>query len=429
MADVSISVGSPLLRALPDPRLPLFSFAQVPGLTVSSQSIVSLPESLEPGGASPVQLLGLGTAAPEYGVGFQEGGELAQRLSTDDSSQHRVVNILYRRTKIANRGSVLLDEKRGSGKINEFYPPKSHPDDRGPSTQTRGDRYAIEAPRLAIASATDALADSGIAADQITHLVTVSCTGFAAPGVDIELINALGLSDQTARVNVGFMGCHGAINGMRAAHGLALTSPNARVLVVSVELCSLHYQYGFDPDRIISGSLFADGSGALVLGQVAPRDSLVVGSSQDSFEDDAPAVSHLAATASCLVPDSRDQMTWTVGDHGFEMTLSAGVPSLIESQLRGFLEEFLSSQGETIESIGGWAVHPGGPRILTAVENGLDLPPEALETSRSVLTHHGNMSSATMLFILQAFAEQNRPKPWLMLGFGPGLEIETALIR
>ena len=241
----------------------------------------------------------------------------------------------------------------------------------------------------------------------------VTCTGFNAPGIDIELIDRLGLPATTERVQVGFMGCHGAINGLRVADGLVAARPSSRVLMCCVELCSLHLQYGLDADSVVSNAIFADGASAMVL-----------------ESGQAPiGLGTIQATGSCLVPESRDAMTWRIGDNGYAMTLSAQVPGLIEQELKGFLSEWLAKQGETIESIGGWAAHPGGARILSSVETALDLPEDALEVSRSVLSDHGNMSSATMLFILERFLARNQPKPWLMLGFGPGLEIEVALIR
>jgi predicted naringenin-chalcone synthase len=249
-------------------------------------------------------------------------------------------------------------------------------------------------------------------AESITHLVVVTCTGFYAPGIDVELIEELGLNRETERIQVGFMGCHGAINGLRVARGLIAADPAARVLMVCVELCSLHYQYGWDTDRVVSNAIFADGSAAVVL----------CGSEQT----DGP---ELIATGSRLVEDSKEAMTWRIGDHGFEMTLSAEVPGLIEAKLHGFISDWLGKHGLRIEDVGGWDVHPGGPRILLAVENALGLPKESLTHSRTVLADHGNMSSATMLFIMRRFIDQAVPGPWVMLGFGPGLEIEVALVR
>lgn len=358
-------------------------------------------------------ILGLGTSIPKFRVDCSTSARFAAKMSCADSLQSRKVSALYRRSGIEHRGSVLLADHSGDEVVSDFYAPAASMHDRGPTTKSRSDRYATEAPVLAKEASAAALLQSRVAADQITHLVTVSCTGFNAPGIDIALIDGLGLPPTTERIQVGFMGCHGAINGLRAARGLVAADADARVLLCSVELCSLHYQYGLQSDRIVSNALFADGSAAMVLG------SSIAGAGMGAID----------STGSYLVPDSRDAMTWSIGDNGYEMTLSAQVPSLIERHLKSFLSQWLADQGETIGSIGGWAVHPGGTRILSSVENSLGLSPDALAVPRAVLGDHGNMSSATMLFIVNRFAELKQPKPWLMLGFGPGLEIEVALIR
>ena len=358
-------------------------------------------------------ILGVGTSVPKFRVNCRTSAKFAAKTSRADLMQSRKVNVLYRRTGIETRGSVLLEEAPGEEVVNDFYPPAASMHDRGPSTKSRNDRYATEAPVLAEEASAAALAQSGLDAEQITHLVTVSCTGFNSPGIDIALIDQLGLPATTERVQVGFMGCHGAVNGLRTARGLVADRENAAVLICCVELCSLHYQYGLDSDRIVSNALFADGAAAVVLQSSRSK----------------PRMGVVQATGSCLVPNSRDAMTWRIGDNGYEMTLSAQVPSFIEGSLKAFLSQWLAKHGETLDSIGGWAVHPGGTRILSSVETALHLDADALAVSRAVLAEHGNMSSATMLFILQKFAAMGKPKPWLMLGFGPGLEIEVALIR
>ena len=358
-------------------------------------------------------IVGIATSTPPYRVENKVSAKFAQSWSCSDDRESRKVAALYRRTGIEHRGSVLLDANPQAEIVNEFYPPAESPCDRGPRTGSRSERYAVEAPTLAIQAAGAAILDSGLSAKQITHVITVSCTGFGSPGIDISLIDELGLPGTTQRVQVGFMGCHAAINGLRVAQGLLAANPTANILMCCVELCSLHYQYGFDPDRIVSGALFADGAAAVIL----------------SKDDSTTELGEVVATGSCLVPNSREAMTWKIGDHGFEMTLSAQVPSLIESELRDYLQGWLHDQGESIESIEGWAVHPGGVRILSATETALGMEQDSLTVSRGVLNDHGNMSSATMLFILERFARQSQPKPWLMLGFGPGLEIEVALIR
>ena len=234
-----------------------------------------------------------------------------------------------------------------------------------------------------------------------------------APGVDVDLITSLDLPATTERVNVGFMGCHGAINAMRTALGFATADPAARILLCAVEVCSLHYRYNWDPERIVGNALFADGSAAIVAGGGAGTDA-------DAWR--------VVATGSCLVPQSTDAMTWSLGDYGFEMTLSARVPDLIQRHLRPWLSDWLAGQGTSIEAIGSWAVHPGGPRIVTAVEESLALPREATAISREVLSQCGNMSSPTVLFILDRLRRQNAPRPCVALAFGPGLVAEAALL-
>ena len=369
-------------------------------------------------------IMGIGTSVPHFQVDCRTSAKFASQTSCVDPEHARKVNVLYRRTGIETRGSVLLAEAPGEEATNEFYPPASDAHDRGPSTKRRNDRYGMEAPDLAYRAAAAALQSSGLAADEITHLITVTCTGFNAPGIDIALIDRLGLPRTTERIQVGFMGCHAAINGLRAARGLVAADPDAKVLLCCVELCSLHFQYGDDTDLIVSNALFADGASSMVIGH-----GTGAGEDSELSLSSATDIGKVEATGSCLIPNSRDAMTWRIGDHGYLMTLSAQVPGLIEQHLESFLTDWLAARGESLESIGGWAAHPGGSRILSSVETALKLDAEALSISRSVLAKHGNMSSATMLFILERFAAESIPKPWLMLGFGPGLEIEVALIR
>ncbi|MEM8678917.1 MAG: 3-oxoacyl-[acyl-carrier-protein] synthase III C-terminal domain-containing protein, partial [Planctomycetota bacterium] len=213
----------------------------------------------------------------------------------------------------------------------------------------------------------------------------------------------------------GFMGCHGAINGMRAALGLTAADPNANVLLVATELCSLHFCFSWHPERLLGNALFADGSAAMVCRAASPTN-----------EADAWQV---AATGSCLIPDSREAITWRIGDFGFEMSLSSEVPDLIETHLHPWLASWLDKHQLSIEEIKSWAVHPGGPRIVDAVEQSLGLQPEATHRSRDVLRTHGNMSSPTLLFILERLRLAEAPRPCVALGFGPGLVAEAALIR
>ncbi|MCM2373402.1 type III polyketide synthase [Aporhodopirellula aestuarii] len=363
------------------------------------------------------RIFSVASALPPLQASLEMSTFHAQRMSCRSDDEAGKVAKLYRRTGVDSRGSVLLEEPTAGELTQTFYPPMQD-DPQGPSTQDRNDRFAADAPPLACRAAAEAIRKSGCEATQVTHLVTVTCTGFNAPGVDIELIEQLGLPATTQRIQIGFMGCHALINAMRTARGLVAADPEACVLICCVELCSLHYQYGYDVQRIVSGALFADGAAALI----------VVGADCQPAADTTPIAS-IAATGSYLIPNSRDAMTWTIGDHGFRMTLEACVPGLVESNLKEYLQGWLAKNNETFDSIGGWAVHPGGVRILQAVETAIDLDPAKLDVSRSVLREHGNMSSATLGVVLERFESTGVPRPWLILGFGPGLEVEVALVR
>jgi predicted naringenin-chalcone synthase len=311
---------------------------------------------------------------------------------------------------------VVRDVVCGTHHSRSPFLPSGVPDDRGPTTLERMRHYVAGAAPLAVAAARQALERAELLPSAITHLITVSCTGFHAPGVDVQLIQELHLSPYTQRTQVGFMGCQGALNGLRVARAFAESDASARVLLCCVELCSLHYHYGWDPQKMIANAIFADGAAA------------VVGSGCVSAGPESSPW-QLVASGSCLFPGSAQAMTWRVGDHGFEMTLSKSVPGLIARHLRPWLEEWLGQQGMALEEVASWAIHPGGPKILDAVEDSLQLSAAAASSSREVFTQYGNMSSPTVLFILQRLAEKGMPRPCVALGFGPGLTVEAALFQ
>ena len=268
--------------------------------------------------------------------------------------------------------------------------------------------YATEAPRLAAAACRQALADADVAPERVTHLITVSCTGFVAPGVDCRLIESLGLSTGVERTHIGFMGCHGALNGLRLANAFVGSAEKTVVLLIAVELCSLHYDYAGEAGQLVANAIFADGAGALVAGA-------------------REGAWRLGRSGSCLIPDSRGAMTWTVGDHGFVMTLSKQTPAWVKRHLRPWLEGWLAGAGLGLDDIRSWAIHPGGPRILEAAREALGLRSEDTAVSEAVFVENGNMSSPTLLFVLHALRRRNAPRPCVALGFGPGLTIEAAL--
>lgn len=360
---------------------------------------------------------GLGTAHPPDAVTPEDGLGIARFLAGPDVRTSTWLVPVYANSGINRRfqvigGPVVRDILNGTNLTHSPFLPTAANEGVGPSTGERMRIYAEETGPLAVRAAKTALGESGCSAADITHLVTVSCTGFAAPGVDFALIRGLNLPATVQRTNVGFMGCHGALNGLRVASAFAAANPAARVLLCAVELCSLHYYYGNEADKLVANAIFADGAAA------------IVGTSAGEAND-----WRLAASGSCLVPDSAGAMGWAVGDHGFEMTMSRQIPALIARHLRRWLESWLDDNGLSLGDVGSWAVHPGGPKILSAVEEGLELPSEALAASWSVFADHGNMSSPTVLFVLDRLRKANAPRPCVALGFGPGLVAEAALFR
>jgi len=361
------------------------------------------------------EILGIGIATPRHSLPQDRIATLAKTYSCEHSKQERVLESLYRLTRIKTRGSVLIGDNDDAQSM-PFFPPRLSLADHGPGTEERMQRYALESVPLALSAAENALRESGLQPSEITHLVTVSCTGFFAPGPDIVLIKRLGLNPEVSRLHIGFMGCHGALNGLRQCQSIADADPGARILLCAVELCSLHLQYGWNPHSILANSLFADGAAAVVLARtMATREESKTWS--------------VASSGSYVMPDSEDAMTWKIGNHGFEMTLSHRVPDLIRENLRPWLEQWLARHDLALGDIATWAVHPGGPRILSEVVDILQLPNDSIAASRAILREFGNMSSPTILFILQRLRSQDAPRPCLAIGFGPGLTIEVGLLN
>ncbi|HEY9678306.1 MAG TPA: type III polyketide synthase [Drouetiella sp.] len=358
----------------------------------------------------PTRILGLGTALPDNIFNQSDSLAIAKALSRATTRQERLLEELYSKSGVSSRATVL----HGSVDVKQdFYYTPDTTFDTGPSTGDRMRTYEEMAAPLATSACQAAFHQANVRASEITHLVTVSCTGFAAPGFDLALLDKLELNPATNRTHIGFMGCHGALNALRVANAYCAENPQATVLVCATELCSIHLQYGWARETIVSNALFADGAAAVILKR------------PEHMRDGTT----YSAAASYVVPHSQSSMSWRIGDAGFVMTLASDVPELIEQNLPKFITSWLSSQGLKLAEIGSWAVHPGGPKILDAVENSLKLHPDSLSASREILSECGNMSSPTVLFILQRLLATEAKLPCVMLGFGPGLTIEAALIR
>ena len=243
----------------------------------------------------------------------------------------------------------------------------------------------------------------------ITHVLVTTCTGLYAPGLDFDIVDHLGLCSSVERTMIGFMGCYAAINGLKTARHIIRSEPSARVLMVNLELCSLHLQETQDLEQVLSFLLFADGCAASIL-SAEPT-----GLALDSFR-------------AVLIPETRDLITWKIRGLGFDMFLSGHVPIAIGKGLDALGQDVTGPF--TADDITLWGVHPGGRTILDAVERGLALPPDALAASRSVLERFGNMSSATVMFVLEELMRHAQPgERGCAMSFGPGLTAETMLFH
>ena len=366
-----------------------------------------------------LRIAGIGTAVPEFSITQADAAEVSKSFCCESARKLRLIPALYRRAGIDKRHSVLLESANGDPFARQSFYPKAHDStDGGPTTLQRMERYEAEAPPLVVTAAMRAIADAGVDPGTISHSVTVSCTGFHAPGIDAALVKELGLPATVERTHVGFMGCHGALNGLRVARSFLDADPRARVLVSAVELCTLHFFYGWDSQKMVANALFADGAAAVV--GLSADDPALAGANGDYWT--------AIANGTLLMPGSEDAMTWRIGDHGFHMTLSPRVPDLIRGHLMEWLDDWLKAQGLSIREIATWAVHPGGPRILTAFGDAVGLDSDAMGVSREVLSEYGNMSSATLLFILERLRRQGAERPCVAVGFGPGMVVETMLL-
>ena len=342
----------------------------------------------------------IGTATPPHDV---HAAFLAFAKGQLDPRPRALFDRMAERSGIDHRWSVLRPGEGGESGVDAdgFYVPG-----RFPPTGARMDLYAAQAPGLA-QQAVEALGPL----EGITHLVVASCTGFMAPGLDQVLAARLGLGSGVQRTFVGFMGCYAAVPALRVAAQAVRADPAARVLVVALELCTLHLQDSRDLEQVLSFLLFGDGAAA----------ALVTAE---------PHGLRLGAFRSAAVPGTADLITWRIGDQGFDMRLSGRVPAAILDALR--IEAARNQPEGLLAGIDPrssfWAVHAGGRTVLDAVAAGLGLPAEALGHSRAVLREIGNVSSATLLFVLARMMAQSRAGeaagPGMALAFGPGLSAE-----
>jgi predicted naringenin-chalcone synthase len=358
-------------------------------------------------------ILAIGTAVPRYQARQADVVEWMIASFTDRPAVARLLRSLYASSGIETRHSCIAD----------FLHPAEHsrfaPGRPLAELATTAERMAIyerEAAPLGAEAATQALAQLAkrergalsAATCTISHLVVVSCTGFFAPGLDLALAKQLNLAPQVERTMIGFMGCAAAFNGLRAAAHIVRSQPTARVLVVCVELCSLHVQPGVAREHLISSSLFADGAAACVVGAANAETA-------DAYL--------LEGFFSQVKADAHSAMVWQIGNHGFALQLSPQIPRHLAAIAPAALNQLIDPVDAQF-----WAIHPGGPAIVDRLAEVFDLSAEQVEASRSVLRRIGNVSSGTVFFVLDQLRsklqERSQPQTGVAMAFGPGLVIE-----
>lgn len=347
----------------------------------------------------------------------QEYASAKMQEWTDDERRKRMIRVLYQKSGIAQRYSVIASFDQGLP--GDFFPPGKDGRRRELSTAERNAIYTRESQRLSVELARRVIANCpAIAAQDITHVVTVSCTGFCNPGPDYHIVNELGLSPATERYNLGFMGCYAAFPGLRMAKQFCEANTAAVVLVMCLEMCSLHLQLGGEEDTMLANSLFADGAAAVIVSARNPLDD--------------QACYRLDAFHSSLIPSGKGDMAWTIGDRGFDIALSSYVPKIIGANIHSAVLPLLASRNVSLAEIDTWAVHPGGKAIVDKVVESLELDERQVAAARKVLREFGNMSSATILFVLQEILKRPdapRQEDVCAMAFGPGLTVEMGLLQ
>ncbi len=354
------------------------------------------------------KIISIGTALPQYRHSQEDILHFMQRVYSTDTTEQRKLKFLYHQSGISSRYSVIADYSRSTAEW-KFYP-RTENLEPFPSLEQRMTIYNRYAAPLSVDAIRKCIHHS-LTPKDITHLITVSCTGMSAPGLDLQVIDLMGLSNTLFRTSINFMGCYAAIHALKLADAICKTDKGARVAIVCTELCTLHFQREPTIDNITSSMLFADGAAAALV-------------THDDFPGHGLKIADFYAE---IISKGKKDMAWELSSTGFLMTLSGYIPNLIEEDFEQLVERSLQHAAVKKEDIRHWCIHPGGKRILEAISKSLQLEDRALQHSYNVLQQCGNMSSPTILFVLKRMLDTH-PIPGekvLAAAFGPGLTMET----
>ena len=352
------------------------------------------------------KIVSIGTAVPAYCHQQADILQFMQTVYASTEVDKRKMRYLYQQSGIKQRYSVIPDYSRTSAEW-RFYPNTENLEPF-PSLEQRMVVYNRYAPQLSVDAIRNCLGHK-YDPKNITHLITVSCTGMTAPGLDLQILELMDLNRHISRTSINFMGCYAAIHALKIADAICKSDKSASVLIVCTELCTLHFQHEPTMDNIGSSLLFGDGSAAaLVTSDLNANEGFYI----DGFHSE-------------IISKGKRDMAWELSSTGFQMTLSGYIPDLIEEDFLGVVNRALGSNA-SFGDISHWCIHPGGKRILEAIHKCLSFSGDELKYSYDILREYGNLSSATILFVLKQIAEQEKPVNKLFAAaFGPGLTIET----
>ncbi|HEX8377943.1 MAG TPA: type III polyketide synthase [Pedobacter sp.] len=356
----------------------------------------------------------IGTATPANRFSQREILNFMIEAHQLDQTGARRLEKLYDVSGIDYRHSVINDFGLQRGNYSFFG--NNDNLEPFPSTENRSSAFETNAKNLAVNAIENLFQNSNLTQKSISHLITVSCTGMYAPGLDIDIVDDLNLNKTIERTCINFMGCYGAFNALKTADYICRADDKAKVLIVDVELCTLHFQRENTLENWVSNSLFADGAAAVLIEPESNRTS--------------PKGFRLKTFFNTLVTEAKDEMAWRIGNTGFQMHLSSHIAKNIGKKIKDVTASLIDKSGLSRSSITHLAIHPGGRRILEVCEDLLELPEEALQHSYNVLKEYGNMSSVTILFVLQQLLnEANKGEKTMSFAFGPGLTFESMILE
>ena len=359
------------------------------------------------------KIISIGTVVPKFGTAQSTILEFMQAAYNDDTAS-RKLKILFHNSGINTRYSVVPDFDNSKSEHNLFIGNKSTP-----NVEKRLNVFKENAVSLAIEAIHSALTklNTTIAEFGPTHLITVTCTGLYAPGIDSDIMEQLNLPNDIFHTSINFMGCNAAFPALKIADMIAKTDENAKVIVVCVELCTLHFQPKDNNDNLLSNTIFGDGAAAaIVVSDTAAKHNEQGGMAINGFY-------------SLLLGKGKNLMAWNITPINFEMVLDAGIPEFIGNEVNNIVLKSSKNLNIAPDKIDKWAIHPGGKKILDAVKKQMQMNDTDLQYSYKVLAEYGNMSSPTILFVLNEIMQSNhKPNETIFsIGFGPGLSIETSL--